>query len=79
MNEVEFVTDAIDSHKFGICLLSNFGIDRLRFNSLSRLLFLPAGSLTSRVLALRSPFARHSAFGGSLFSVLLRMNAQIVP
>src|SRR5271155_398863 len=31
------------------------------------------------VLALHSAFARHSSFGGSLFSILLRMNAQVVP
>src|SRR5208282_2724072 len=34
---------------------------------------------TSRSLALHSAFACDRAFGGSLSSVLLRMNAQVVP
>jgi hypothetical protein len=38
-----------------------------------------ADSLTSGFLALRSTFARHGAFGGSLSSILLRMNAEVVP
>src|ERR1700690_131498 len=37
------------------------------------------GSHRDRFLALHSAFARHSAFGSSLFSVFLRMSAQVVP
>src|SRR3984885_3183307 len=35
--------------------------------------------LDSGFLALHSAFARHRAFGGSIFSVFLRMNTQVVP
>jgi hypothetical protein len=31
------------------------------------------------ILALRPAFARDGAFGGSLFSVFLRMSAQVMP
>jgi hypothetical protein len=61
------------------CVIFKFGFGWLRFHFTFADISSAADSLTTGFLGLHSAFARHSAFGGSLSSILLRMNTQLVP